>query len=72
MSGDDYVRIECTIRAIAPNAVLIEAENGVGEDWIPRTCIHGADDSDLKSRAMIGRDMSLRVVEWLAKKKGLI
>lgn len=67
--SDDYVRIPATVRAMSPDAVLLETEEG--EFWVPRTCIHGGDDVALRT-IQRGDEHEFQVRRWLAEKKGMI
>jgi hypothetical protein len=66
---DEYVGVTAKILARRAKAVLLENDNGSG--WVPRSTIHGADDSALEAVA-IGDEVSLRVFEWKAQDAGLI
>jgi hypothetical protein len=70
-SDEAYIRISGTIRAVSPNAVLFESQDGETEDWIPRSTIHGADETQLR-RSDMGKETTLLVMEWVLKKKGFI
>jgi hypothetical protein len=72
MSGHDYVEITATLRLVRPKSVLIETGDAVPLGcWIPRSCIHGADERSL-DRIAIGQEITLRVFEWLAVREDLI
>lgn len=70
--GDGYVQVTATLRACRPKAVLL----AIGEDvprgaWVPRSCIHGADDRSL-DRVAPGSAITIQVREWIAEREGLI
>lgn len=67
--SDEYVRINATVRAISPDAVLLETEDAEG--WIPRSCLHGGDDALLRELT-VGSEREFQVREWLARKKGFV
>jgi hypothetical protein len=66
--SDNYVGVTAKLLARRPKAILLEGENGGG--WIPRSCIHGGDDSALDAIA-IGDEVTLRIFEWVANRENL-
>ena len=67
--SDNYVGVTAKVLCVRPKAVLLEGEGGQG--WIPRSCIHAADDSILGAVG-VGDEISVRMFEWIAQKSGLI
>lgn len=65
MSGDTYVRVSGFLIARTTKAVKIN------DDWIPRSCIHGADER-LLDKHDIGDEIELRMFEWIAERSGLL
>ena len=66
--GEDYVRIPCRIVRVREAAVLIAVGDSVPRaTWIPRSCIHGADDRTLRTNA----NRTLRIFRWKAEQEGL-
>ena len=78
--AEDYVAIQGKARYLRDGAVLFAVGEGLGQvAWIPRSLIHGADDSELsKHRAVInaarstGHAMTLRIFRWKAEETGLL
>ena len=66
---DEYVTVEATLRAVSPDAVLLETEDMEG--WVPRSCLHGADDIALRAMT-IGSEHGFQIRQWFAKKKGFV
>lgn len=72
MTGtDDYVSIDCEIVRVTSRAVLIEVEDDFDteEHWIPRSLIHGGDDSALEKS--VGNKMQIRMFRWKAAELGI-
>jgi hypothetical protein len=67
--SDTYVTVTATLLDRRPAAVRLDAGNG-GE-WVPRSCIHGADECEIDD-ADIGDEVTLRMFEWVANKKGFV
>lgn len=68
--SDDYVTITGTLRAKTKAAVRIETEDS-DPVWIPRSCIHGADDKTIDSTER-DEEITLRIFEWKAEAEGLV
>ena len=66
--SDTYAKIDCVFVRCTSKAVLITANEG--EHWIPRSCIHGADEQTLDD-ASYGDEINLRIFEWLADRDDL-
>ena len=66
---DPYEKVGCKVLGVRPKAVQIEDEHGAIV-WVPRSCLHGADDRLLDDS--VGVDMDLRIRRWFAEKEGLI
>jgi len=71
--GDDYVTVPVMIQAVTDKAVCVSSLNDPDvEDWLPRSCLHGGDDSWLteqgRNAIYVERDIQIR--EWIAKAKG--
>ena len=75
MSGERYARIACRISgrpgAIRPASVWIEVgEKATREVNIPRSLIHGGDETRLDGR-MAGEALTLQILKWKADELGL-
>jgi len=66
--SDTYVTIDCIFIRCTEKAVLIDVDGD--EHWVPRSCIHGADER-LLDQTNYGDEINLRVWEWLADRDGL-
>lgn len=72
MSGDGYVRVTARLRDLRPKAALLAQGDAVPRGaWIPRSCIHGADDR-LLDRVAPGSEITIQIREWIAEREGLI
>lgn len=72
MSGDDYVEVNAILRQRTAKAVLLDVGDGVSRGaWVPRSCLHGADDGTIDN-ADLESSVTLRVREWIAEREGLI
>ena len=70
--ADKYVTISCIImKDPTAKAVLIRGIDGDAEVWVPRSLIHGADETAL-DKFEIGQEIELRIFEWAARDRGLI
>ena len=69
-SGDNYIPLTATVLAITEKAIRLETEHG-GPAWIPRSCIHGADERTL-DRAALNSEIAIRIFEWKAEQEGLV
>lgn len=70
--SDDYVTVVAKMRARTAKAVLLDVGKDVGRGaWIPRSCINGVDERTLDG-AVIDSEVTLRIVEWIAEREGLI
>ncbi len=69
MTGDNYVKIDCKILRVTTKAVRIDVDGS--EVWIPRSCVHGADERGLDQFNQ-GDEAMLRIFEWIAKVEGLV
>ena len=67
--SDPYVTVECAVLEIREKSLQIEDSAG-DRHWIPRSCIHGANDRELAS--LKGQETELKVRKWLAESKGLV
>lgn len=67
--GEDYVRIRGRVMEVRPKAVLFAIGRSVPRgDWVPRSCIHGADDRMLDSKLWrSGEETTLRIFKWKAE-----
>lgn len=77
-NGDDYVKVAGKVRHVRPASVLFSPGETVGAAWIPRSCIHGADDLALTDRTgeinragNRGTPMTLRIRRWKAEETGM-
>ena len=72
MTTDDYAHVTATVRKSTRGAVLLD--DGEIEDWIPRSCLHGADDLYLNSIPADGdgTEHEFRIREWVARVKGFV
>ena len=64
--SDTYVTIDCMFIRATEKAVLIDVDGG--EHWIPRSCIHGADERRLDA-LNYGDAIELRIFEWVAERE---
>lgn len=70
--SDEYVGVTAKLRARTAKAVLLDVGDGVSRGaWVPRSCLHGADDSTIDAVA-IDDEVTVRVREWIAEREGLI
>jgi len=70
--SDNYVGVTAKLKARTAKAVLLDVGDGVSRGaWIPRSCLHGADDSVIDNVA-IDDEVTLRVREWFAAREGLL
>lgn len=66
---DPYAKIDCKVLKVTAKAVQVEGESGDAV-WIPRSCLHGADDTRIDDA--VGDDVELKIRAWVAKREGLI
>jgi len=73
MEKDDYVRIHCRVeRPPRRDAVMLSVGDSVPRAaWVPRSCLHGADDLTL-NKAKAGDKLTLRIREWKAEQCGFL
>lgn len=69
--GEKYVSVTGAMLAKTEKAVRIQTEATEDPTWIPRSCIHGADDRRIDATAK-GDEITLRIFEWKARAEGLI
>lgn len=69
--SEEYVRIVGRIILVRPKAVLWRPDGEITSAWIPRSLIHGADETGI-DRLEPGTPVELRVFEWFAHKEGLL
>lgn len=69
MSGDKYRTVTGRLKAIRPNAILVDNWRG-GEAWIARSLLHGADDLNMIERAVVGAEITFRLFAWKAEEIG--
>ena len=67
--SDTYAKIDCVFVRCTDKAVLVRVNDNV--TWIPRSCIHGADERTLDS-ADNGEEMNLRIFAWVAERDGFL
>ena len=69
--NEEYIPVMARVRARSPKAVLLD--NGTVEAWVPRSCLHGADDLYLNKHSLDDmEEREFRIMEWQAKVKGFI
>lgn len=68
--SDDYVTVTATLKARTRKAVLLATSDNLDGSWVPRSCIHGGDESKINDYA-IGDEIELRMFEWIAEKESL-
>lgn len=70
--SDNYVGVTVILQKRSVKAVLVSpvADPSVSV-WIPRSCIHGADDSAIDAIAL-GDEVTLRMFEWIANREGML
>jgi hypothetical protein len=66
--GDDYVSVEAVAVKATEKAVLLKTEGDV-QGWVPRSCLHGADDLFL-NKPLVDELHTYRVRGWVARQKG--
>jgi len=73
MAGDEhYVEVDVVLKAVRPKSVLVaSAEDDSVTAWIGRSTIDGTQDSWL-DHSKLGEPFTLRVMEWVARKNGLL
>ena len=70
--SDTYVSVSVILRRRTSKAVLVSpTEDRSIEAWIPRSCIHGADERTLDG-VDLGDEIMLRMWEWIADRESLI
>ena len=67
--SDNYAKIDCIFICLTGAAVCIDV-NG-DKHWIPRSCIHGADEIRLRD-CDEGDELCLRVFEWKLEQEDLL
>lgn len=55
---------------VTNKAVRLQVKD-TGPTWIPRSCVHGGDDREL-DRLEPNQEISIRIMEWVARKNGLV
>ena len=71
---DEYVVVSAVLRICTDKAVLLQARDpniDTKPVWIPRSCIHGVDEREL-DRLALDQEISIRIMEWVAQRNGLI
>ena len=71
MPDDGYVVVSATFLSFTEKAVFIQAEDAPAPVWVPRSCLHGADDRAVETLSS-GYEVEFRVRKWLADQEGLI
>lgn len=71
MADDDYVVVSARFISASQKAVFIQPEDAPAPIWVPRSCLHAADDRAIDGFDT-GYEIEFRVREWLAKREGLI
>ena len=66
--SDEYITVDCIFIRCTAKAVLIDVDGNT--HWIPRSCIHGADER-LLDRTCEGDEINLQIFEWLVEREGL-
>lgn len=67
---DPYVEIECTIVDASPKAVKVRLSSTRDIHWVPRSCLHGGQESRVAE--LQGDELKLKVRRWFAQKEGLV
>jgi hypothetical protein len=72
-ADEKYARVEVRLlRKPTRDAILVaRADSPDRQSWIPRSLIHGADETHLDSK-QAGELLSLRIFEWKARQAGLV
>lgn len=69
MSSDEYVRVTAVVEGKTDKAVRLS--NGETHAWVPRSCLHAADDVALNNMS-IADERTFRMREWIAEREGFI
>lgn len=70
--SDEYVTVSVKLKARTAKAVLLDVGDTVSRGaWVPRSCLHGADDQRI-DKAHLDDELELRVREWIAEREGLL
>jgi hypothetical protein len=70
MTDESYATVRGTIREVRPHAVLFAVgDRATRAEWIPRSLIHGADETTLDNR-FAGEAIGLRIFKWKVKELG--
>jgi hypothetical protein len=66
-----YRAVTTRFRALRPNSVLVDAPASFkgATVWLPRSLVHGADDSALE-RMSAGQEFTFRLMDWKAEEVG--
>lgn len=67
--SDAYAKVDCSFVCVTGKAVLIDI--GGDEHWVPRSCVHGADETRLDTLSY-GDEVELRIFQWLCELDGLL
>ena len=67
--SDTYITISCKFIRCTMLAVLIDVDGD--EHWIPRSCIHGADER-LLDDTHCDDEINLRIFQWIAERDCLL
>lgn len=71
-AGDTYVGVTVILHRRTAKAVQVSPESDLSVTaWIPRSCLHGADDSVIDALALPD-EVSIRIFQWIADREGLI
>lgn len=65
-----YIRVRVKLLRRQKAAILVALDGYPDhQGWIPRSLIHGADESELDSKP-IGATLALRIFDWKARQMG--
>jgi len=67
--ADSYRTVTTKLRGLSRDAVLVERPRADSFVWIPRSLIHGADESKFAGM-FIGEETTFRLMEWKAEEVG--
>lgn len=70
MSDESYTPVTCRLARIEPKSVWITVGSAGREVNVPRTLIHGADETRLDG-LLEGTKLDLRIFTWKAQQLGL-
>lgn len=68
--NDPYSEVDCTVLDSTAKATKIRLTATGTTHWIPRSCLHGAQETRIEN--LWGEEVKLKVRRWFVAKEGLI